>query len=135
MPYARAFNRGLSDHPRSDPRGDLAAAGHDGHGTGDRECALRPWLLVAVQQGEYRRFTLPGSGARACCSRADAGAGGGLFTQQEWWRIATAVASGISLALFAVYFTPWLTLAVLLDIALLWAVLWLHWPSAAQLGA
>ncbi len=63
------------------------------------------------------------------------GAAGGLFTHQEWWRVTTVAASVISLALFALYFNPWLALAVFIDVALVWALVWGQWPSVAQLGA
>lgn len=64
-----------------------------------------------------------------------AGAAGGLFAHQEWWRSATVTASVISLALFVLYFNPWLALAVLIDVALIWALVWGQWPPVAQVGA
>lgn len=63
------------------------------------------------------------------------GGGFGLFAHLEWWRAITVAASVASLALFALYFNPWLSLAVLIDVALVWALVWIHWPSVAQVGA
>jgi hypothetical protein len=62
-------------------------------------------------------------------------AGIGLFAHFDWWRMVTVAGSVISLVLFALYFNPWLSLAVLIDMALVWALLWAHWPSVGQVGA
>jgi hypothetical protein len=59
----------------------------------------------------------------------------GLFAHLEWWRGATITASVASLVLFALYFNPWLSLAVLIDVALVWALVWARWPPVAQVGA
>ena len=60
--------------------------------------------------------------------------GAGLFAQQGWWRTMTVSAAVVSLALLVVYFDPWLSAAVLLDLALLASIGWAQWPSAAQVG-
>ncbi|MDQ3855587.1 MAG: hypothetical protein M3281_04240 [Chloroflexota bacterium] len=57
-------------------------------------------------------------------------AGAGLFAGDEWWRTAAVAASVLSLALFALYFNPWLSLAVVIDVAIIWALVWRGWLSA-----
>lgn len=90
------------------------------------------WLVSALNADAARWFAALLALAAAALY---VGAAGGFFAHQEWWRGATVVASVVSLALFALYFNPWLALAVLIDVALVWALVWGHWPSVAQVGA
>ena len=62
-------------------------------------------------------------------------AGVGLFAYQGWWRPLTVGACLVSLALFLIYFSPWLSAAVLINVALLFALLWAHWPAVEHVGA
>ncbi len=89
------------------------------------------WLFSGVSEDASRWLAalLAIVAAALCISGAV-----GLFTHLEWWRAVTVAASVSSLALFALYFNPWLSLAVLIDVALVWALVWVHWPSAAQVG-
>jgi hypothetical protein len=66
-------------------------------------------------------------------------AGIGLLGQHAWWRMLAAGSAGVSmlaLLLFAGSIgTQPLLSAALMDIAILVALLWLHWPSAGLVGA
>lgn len=90
------------------------------------------WLLQSVSDGGLRWLSV---GMALVATLGFVVAGVGLFAHQELWRPLTIGTCVISLALFLVYFTPWLSAAVLIDAALLLALLVAHWPAAAQVGA
>jgi hypothetical protein len=68
-----------------------------------------------------------------------AAAGVGLLGQRTWWRGLVVVSAGVSLFALALFAsgidTQPLFSAGLMDVALLVALLWLHWPSIELLGA
>lgn len=68
-----------------------------------------------------------------------AAAGVGLLGQRTWWRGLVVVSAGVSLFALALFAsgidTQPLFSAGLMDVALLIALLWLHWPSIELLGA
>ena len=66
-------------------------------------------------------------------------AGVGLLGQHAWWRTLAAAAAGVSLLALALFVSgsnrqPILS-AALTDVAILAALLWLHWPSVDLVGA
>jgi hypothetical protein len=90
------------------------------------------WLFSGFSDGGARWLSVL---LALVAALAFVAAGVGLFAHQGWWRTLTVGASAVSLALFLFYFNPWLSLAVPIDVALLWALLWAHWPSVEQVGA
>jgi hypothetical protein len=90
------------------------------------------WVISGFSEGGARWLSV----ALALVATAVyVGAGASLFASQPWWRPLTIAASVASLTLLVLYFTPWLSAAVLIDVMLLLAVLWAHWPSVARVGA
>ena len=68
-----------------------------------------------------------------------AAAGVGMLGQRDWWRTLAVAASVVSLLALGLFATgidsqPLLS-AVLMDVAILVALLWAHWPSADLIGA
>ena len=66
-------------------------------------------------------------------------AGAGLLGQVAWWRSFAVASSGVSLLALLLFVTgasiqPILS-AALMDIAILVALLWLHWPATDLVGA
>jgi hypothetical protein len=66
-------------------------------------------------------------------------AGAGLLGQQAWWRTLAAASAGVSLLALVLFLRggnlqPVLS-AGLMDIAVLVALLWVHWPSVDLVGA
>lgn len=57
-------------------------------------------------------------------------AGAGVFAGSAWWPTAALVAAAVGLVLKAVWFDPWLTLGVLLDVGVIVAVA-CTWPASA----
>lgn len=66
-------------------------------------------------------------------------AGVGLLGQQSWWRTLAVGSAGVSLLALILFAggigTQPLLSAALMDIAILVALLWVQWPSAALVGA
>ncbi|MFE1841072.1 hypothetical protein [Streptomyces sviceus] len=56
-------------------------------------------------------------------------AGTGVFAGSGWWPVAAAVGATAGLALKAIWFDPWLTVGVLLDVGVLVAVV-CAWPAS-----
>lgn len=61
-------------------------------------------------------------------------AGGGLLFGQDWWRAAALIGAGCSLLLLGFYYHPWLLLGMALSGALMFALIWLDWPSSQLVG-
>ena len=59
----------------------------------------------------------------------------GVFGLESIWRAMTVVSAGLSLLLLVVFWHPWLFVGVLLNIGILIALLWLHWPSPKLIGS
>jgi hypothetical protein len=64
-----------------------------------------------------------------------AAAGLGLWAHAGWWRPVAAVALGVSFGLMVLYFHPWFGFIQVVNAGLAVAIVWLHWPSAAMVGA
>ena len=59
----------------------------------------------------------------------------GVWAGQEWWRpLAIGSAAG-SFALMVLYFHPWLSVGVLLDLGIFAALVWTAWPPASTVGS
>ncbi len=68
-----------------------------------------------------------------------AAAGVGLLGQYAWWRTLAVASAGVSLLALILFFSgsnaqPVLSAAVM-DVAILVALVWIHWPSADLVGA
>jgi hypothetical protein len=85
------------------------------------------WLL-----GERRSLAIA---IAAVAAAILVGAGVGLWANAEWWRVAAVVGAAVSLVLIVIYFNPWLTLAVFLDVGIILGILALDWPSKSTVGA
>jgi hypothetical protein len=66
-------------------------------------------------------------------------AGVGLLGQHAWWRTLAVASAGVSLLALGLFLkggqTQPLLSATLMDVAILVALLWVHWPSADLVGA
>jgi hypothetical protein len=64
-------------------------------------------------------------------------AGAGILGQHEWWRGVAVGSAAVSLLGFALFGQPIQPVysAGLMDIAILVALLLVHWPSAALVGS
>ena len=90
------------------------------------------WLLQPLGEDAVRWLSI---GLAVVAAVAFVGAGAGLLAHQAWWRPLTVVAAGVSLTLVLVYFTPWLSAAVGINVALIIALVAAHWPSPTLVGA
>lgn len=58
----------------------------------------------------------------------------GIIVPQGWWLPLTILASATSLALLVLFWHSWLIVGVLIDVALLAALLWLGWKPLGEVG-
>ena len=56
-------------------------------------------------------------------------AGFGMLAHHAWWQPVAVISSVVSLALLVVFWNNGLFVGAALDLAVLAAVLWLHWPA------
>jgi hypothetical protein len=61
-------------------------------------------------------------------------AGIGLFAHQDWWQAAAIVGAVLSLLLLILFFNPWITVGVAINVALIFVLVQTDWPSAGTLG-
>ena len=61
-------------------------------------------------------------------------AGVGLFAHQDWWQPAAIVGAALSLLLLVLFFNPWITVGVAINVALILVLVQTDWPSAGTLG-
>lgn len=61
-------------------------------------------------------------------------AGLGVFLGAGWWRLFAAAGAISGLTLFALYWHIWLWIGVLLNAAVLVALLWANWPPESTIG-
>lgn len=73
------------------------------------------WLL-----GDARTLSLV---LAITAGAAIAAAGVGFLTQQAWWSLAGLTGGALSLALFALFFTPWWAAAIAISAGLIMAAL------------
>jgi hypothetical protein len=62
-------------------------------------------------------------------------AGVGIFAAQGWWRTPAIGAAIVSLLLMGLFWQPTFVIGAVVDIGILAALLWAHWPIPALLGA
>ena len=66
-------------------------------------------------------------------------AGVGLLGQHAWWRTLAVASAGVSLLALALFVsggnTQAIVSAAVMDIAILVALLWIHWPTVDLVGA
>jgi hypothetical protein len=62
-------------------------------------------------------------------------AGGGLWSEAEWWRALAVTGAALSLVFFVVFFQPVILFGMALDVAVIVALAWLSWPTKSMVGA
>lgn len=60
-------------------------------------------------------------------------AGIGLLAHQEWWQAATVVGASASLVVLVLFFHPWLSLGVAINVAMIWLLAQTEWPTTDML--
>jgi len=61
-------------------------------------------------------------------------AGIGLLAHQDWWQAASVVGASASLVLLALFFHPWLSFGVAINVAIIWVLTQTDWPTSEMLG-
>ena len=56
-------------------------------------------------------------------------AGIGLLAHQEWWQAATVVGASASLVVLVLFFHPWLSFGVAINVAMIWVLTQTDWPT------
>jgi hypothetical protein len=59
----------------------------------------------------------------------------GVFAGQGWWRALAIGASVVSLLVMALFWQPNFIIGATVDVGILVALLWAHWPTPALVGA
>ena len=99
--------------------------------------AAHSWLLTSLA-GEVTTRVVGGFLWVAVIGGFSA-AGAGLLGQRSWWRAAAVSAAVVSLLALVIFAsgteTQPLLSAAAMDVAVLVALLWIHWPTAALIGA
>lgn len=95
--------------------------------------------------GPRTSWLLPGAGAAALRGLGATlfvlaavgffGATLGVFIQQGWWRPVAVASSMVSLLLLALFWNRGLIVGAAIDLAILIALLWAHWPPASRVGS
>jgi hypothetical protein len=57
-----------------------------------------------------------------------------VFFGMEWWRTVAIVGALLSLLVIALFWQPNMILGAAVDVAILVALLWVHWPTPQVLG-
>jgi hypothetical protein len=57
-----------------------------------------------------------------------------LFAGGDWWRPMTVVSSVLSLLVIGLFWQPNMVIGAAVDVGMLVALLWIHWPSLEYLG-
>jgi hypothetical protein len=95
------------------------------------------WLLANLGGGTVERVA--GSLLWMVALAGFLAAAAGLLAQHEWWRTAAVVSAGVSLLGLAIFWSnpPGSSVfsAAILDVAVLVALLAVHWPSASLVGS
>jgi hypothetical protein len=52
-----------------------------------------------------------------------------LLSHQSWFQLPLIIGASVSLLLIVAYFNPWMSLAILLDIGVIYLVAFRHWPA------
>lgn len=90
------------------------------------------WLLSNAGEGMLRGLS---SSLFVLAAIGFLAAGLGVFIQQGWWRPAAAISSVASLLLAAVFWYRGLIVGAAIDVAILIALWWLHWPPTSAVGS
>jgi hypothetical protein len=53
----------------------------------------------------------------------------GLLSHQSWYQLPLIIGASVSLLLIIVYFNPWMSLAIVLDIGIIYLLAMRHWPE------
>jgi hypothetical protein len=61
-------------------------------------------------------------------------AGIGLLAHQDWWQAASVAGASASLVLLALFFHPWLSFGVAINVAIIWVLTQTDWPTSEMLG-
>ena len=58
-----------------------------------------------------------------------------LFVGWPWWRMLAIASSVVSLLAIGLFWQPNMVIGVLVDVGILVALLWVHWPTVEVVGA
>ncbi|HEY6738154.1 MAG TPA: hypothetical protein VI076_04840 [Actinopolymorphaceae bacterium] len=94
----------------------------------------RSWLLSrrGVSDGVQRNLAIA---VAMLVGVVFAIAGIALLAGWGFWRPTTIIGAVVSLALVVTYFSPWLSLALVIDVAMIVALVWAAWPPVSQVGS
>jgi hypothetical protein len=87
------------------------------------------WLASGARQARPLLLTLAYASAATLTV-----AGIGLFAQQNWWQVAAIAGAVLSLLLLILFFNPWITVGVAINVAVILVLVQTDWPSAGTLG-
>jgi uncharacterized membrane protein YphA (DoxX/SURF4 family) len=62
-------------------------------------------------------------------------AGIALLAHGGWWRPTAVVGLSVSTVLLFLYFNPWYLFILAVNVALIWGIAFMGWPSTATVGA
>lgn len=62
-------------------------------------------------------------------------AGISLWAQSEWWRPVAVIGLSVSTVLLLLYFNVWYLFILAVNIALIFGIVWMDWPSRSTVGA
>ena len=62
-------------------------------------------------------------------------AGIAIFAGQGWWRVLAIGAAVVSLLVMTLFWQPSFIIGAAVDVGILVALLWAHWPAPALVGA
>jgi hypothetical protein len=87
------------------------------------------WLSRGARQARPLLLTFAYGSAAALMV-----AGIGLFAKQDWWQVVAIVGAALSLLLLVLFFNPWITIGVAINVAVIFVLVQTDWPSAGTLG-
>ena len=90
------------------------------------------WLINGLFGGDAMRVLSILLAAAAALGFVLGGAG--LLAHQGWWRPVVIGAAVVSLVLIGLYFHPWLSAGLGLELVILVALVWANWPAQELVG-
>ena len=87
------------------------------------------WLASGARQARPLLLTLAYASAATLTV-----AGIGLFAQQNWWQVAAIAGAALSLLLLILFFNPWITVGVAINVTVIIVLVQTDWTSAGTLG-
>ena len=87
------------------------------------------WLVAGPRRARPLLLTLAYFAATAF-----AVAGVALVSHVEWWRLPAVIGAGSSLALLVLFFNPWLTVGVAINVAVIVVLAQTDWPVVEAFG-